>query len=446
MFYDFPRVEKVIKYKKLLTKNEFRFLKTKLIENVEPFATFYTTMKVHKSPLKTRPIVSCSGSLLEALGVWVDDKLQIAAQRQRSYFKNSLELKQNLTTLDIPPNAFLFTADAESMYTNIPTHRALMLISRYLRNNVFEGIPVKALMEALRLVMTNNIFTFGDTIWKQKTGTAMGTPPAPPWATLFYALCEETFLDTFADNLINYSRYIDDVFGIWVPTSQNNDNWRLFKMAMNNPTYRLTWIISDLSQQVDFMDLTILIKNGKIQTTLYEKSSCLHLYIPPHSCHPHGLLPGVVHGQINRIMTLCTDPADQKQKTVCFFRHLQRRGFQPRLLHPLFQRALHRANNRPENPTDKPAQLRKKMRKSILFHMRYHPSNPPSREIQKLWSQHVDRPPYCRPLAEIKNSQGHKINIDRLIVAYNRPLNLGNLLSYRKLYSDIGPPASSFMD
>ena len=43
-----------------------------------------------------------------------------------------LELKKELLDLDLPPNACLFTADAMSMYTNIPTHTALNLISKYL--------------------------------------------------------------------------------------------------------------------------------------------------------------------------------------------------------------------------------------------------------------------------------------------------------------------------
>ena len=43
-----------------------------------------------------------------------------------------LELKKQLLNLDLPPNARLFTADAMSMYTNIPTHMALNLIGKYL--------------------------------------------------------------------------------------------------------------------------------------------------------------------------------------------------------------------------------------------------------------------------------------------------------------------------
>ena len=82
--------------------------------------------------LKSRPIVSCSGSLLHGFGVWVDRKLQEVAQRSVSYFKNTMKLKKELFDLNLPTNARLFTADAVSMYTNIPTHTALNLIGKYL--------------------------------------------------------------------------------------------------------------------------------------------------------------------------------------------------------------------------------------------------------------------------------------------------------------------------
>ena len=82
--------------------------------------------------LKRHPIVSCPGSLLHGLGIWVDRKLQEIAQKTISYFKNTLELKQQLLHLNLPPNTCLFTADAVSMYTNIPTHTALNLIGKYL--------------------------------------------------------------------------------------------------------------------------------------------------------------------------------------------------------------------------------------------------------------------------------------------------------------------------
>jgi hypothetical protein len=193
--------------------------------------------------------------------------------------------------------------------------------------------------------MRCNIFTFGDTFWRQISGTAMGCPPAPPWANTFYALCESIFLPQFQDNLALYQRFIDDVLGLWliIDPATNDATWTAFCAAMNNMNFELEWIVSPPSQSVDYMDLSLSIKNARITTTLYEKPSNHHLYIPPHSCHPPGLLGGMVFGMVNRLYTLVSDEASIKTSIIASFRHLQRRGYQPRDLHPLFQSAIKRA-------------------------------------------------------------------------------------------------------
>ena len=50
-----------------------------------------------------------------------DLMIQPITHSQPSYFQDSFTLKTTLATLNIPPNALLFTADAKSMCTIIQT-------------------------------------------------------------------------------------------------------------------------------------------------------------------------------------------------------------------------------------------------------------------------------------------------------------------------------------
>ena len=148
----------------------------------DPFGYFYLMAKIHKQPWTTRPIVSCSGCLFYGLGRWVDQELQKIVRQLPYVIRSSADLVRDLALLGpLPPSARFFTCDATAMYTNICTTHALQVINEWLSESPIPtqaGINVPALNAALRLVMTHNIFRFGDTFWVQLTGTAMGTPPS----------------------------------------------------------------------------------------------------------------------------------------------------------------------------------------------------------------------------------------------------------------------------
>ena len=395
--------------------------------------------------LKSRLIVTCPGSLLHPLGIWIDRKLQVIAKQQESYFRNSFELRQQLCSTTYPTNATLFTADAVSMYTNIPTNTAIMLIAKHIRKSVTEERPKQndALIAALKLVMLNNIFCFGDMTFKQLNGTAMGTPPAPPYATIYYGIHEKNFLPKHNKHVIFYKRFIDNVFGIWIPHPNPQTDaqlWDEFKQSMN-AFPGLTWEFEDPSDKVNFMDLTITIKNGHISTSLFEKPLNLHLYIPPHSAHPPGLLPGIVHSRLFRIFTLCSDHDDRVLRTRVFFKRLQARGYKSDQIKSLFYKAITRAEqySGPTNST-------RNDHTSVIFHLPFHPNDPPSYKIQQAWRDNIASPRYHMPLPNMRNPKTReKCNIERMIIAYRRPMNIGNLLSHRNLNTNpTAPPVSSY--
>ena len=103
------------------------------------------------------------------------------------------------------------------MYTNIRTGPALNRIGRFTLNNENHlDVPPAVLIDGLHLLVKNNVFQFGDTNWLQKVVTVTGSPPNPPWSTIFFDIPEEAVLDQFGDSLQLYHQFIDDVLGIWL--------------------------------------------------------------------------------------------------------------------------------------------------------------------------------------------------------------------------------------
>ncbi len=144
--------------------------------------------------------------------------------------------------------------------------------------------------------MKNNIFSFQDTYWQQLSGTAMGTPVACAYATVTYGHYKNSeILPTFSSNLLYYRRYIDDVFGIWIPSSTGNnlETWEAFKKKLNN-WRALEWVIEEPSKKTNFLDLTLQISNSKIITKNYLKD--MNVYLP--SC-----LKGLITVELCRYWT-----------------------------------------------------------------------------------------------------------------------------------------------
>ena len=153
-----------------------------------------------------------------------------------SHVKDRKEIANGLKSLkNIPKGALLFTSDARSMYTNIDTRHALHAFSGFFERfstTIPSDFSIDLFLSVLEIVMENNVFEFGKTLWLQCIGTAMGTNCACNYATISYGYHEETYvLPKFQANLIYYKRYIDDVIGIWYSNDPEKRNQ--FKSSLN---------------------------------------------------------------------------------------------------------------------------------------------------------------------------------------------------------------------
>jgi hypothetical protein len=175
----------------------------------------------------------------------------------------------------------------------------------------------------------------------------------------------------------------------------------------------------------------------------------LYQYIPPNSCHPPGVLTGLIFGQILRIYQLCSQSKDIDKELSLFHTRLLNRGYATNQLIPFFEKGINNAiSYLSQTQEQRDAFKKAKVGKSderIFLHIPYHPQNPSSGFVQNIWRNLVLSPPGKENLNQLTNWEGHHVPIKRLIIAYHRNPNLANLNSYRKLSLRTGLKPSTFI-
>ena len=185
----------------------------------------------------------------------------------------------------------------------------------------------------------------------------------------------------------------------------------------------LKWNAEPRSLSTTFLDLTISINHqtSSIDTTPYEKSMNPYLYIPQHSAHPPGVHRGIIAGMIHRIYHLTTVDTYFKSAIHSFYNRLHFQGYSAKTLIPIFNTYIQQlCTNKSDTPTTAIKSSDTKTEQCVFLRKDtiYSPKKEPT-------------------LTSLRNFSGNQCTIQRLIIAYNRPKNIGNYTSPRKLRSEI---------
>jgi hypothetical protein len=416
---------------------------------VSMVAYFYQMIKIHKTPWKTRPVISAPGCLTEGLAKWLHQELHPLSSALDSCLKSSLELKLELDRFRPPADRMirLFTADAKSMYTNIDTDHALIVFAAYFRTH--PNPNATAILQALDIIMKNNVFKFDDLFYLQCNGTAMGTPPAPAYANLYFGAHEHRRLPEWTASLALYKRYIDDIFGIWIcdpNAAEDQRKWLEFQQQWNS-FGQLEWEFSEHTTTINYLDLTIsLDPHQQISTKLFEKPQNIYAYLSPLSCHPPGMIKGLIFGEVNRICKLTSKRSDRELSISKLYHRVIQRGHNHHTIRKLIITAIQKQHQRRTPP---PTHDLWNVDRPVCLHLQYHPANITRRSIQHLFQTTMLQPPGEPPLPDLLNGpnplQQSEILTNRLIVCNHRSHNLKNILFPRKFRKVIDRNASTYL-
>ncbi len=128
------------------------------------------------------------------------------------------------------------------------------------------------------------------------------------------------------------------------------------------------------------MDLKITIdpESDRLTCETHQKSMNLHLYIPPNSAHPTGLLRGLVFGRMRACWHQNTDKANFVRMAKLLSDRLIARGYSKKVLLPLFIEAAKRLDHLDDESKQGRAIAttlapEEELTKPIFFHLPYHP-------------------------------------------------------------------------
>ena len=310
-----------------------------------PLSKFYLLPKIHKSPISTRPIVACMNSCTYNASKYIDYILQPIMHTIKHILHSNVHLLRHLNITKFPSNCVLLTADVTSLYPSIDLTDGLLKLRQAItiyNTKYNKQIDCDTIVNMCAWVLHNNYFAFGNTVWLQKRGTAMGTPMAVVFANLYLAMLEKSVFTLYhtihphtnTNTILLYVRYVDDILACVV--SDSHATTLLTLLNHMHHTLTITHTVSDIS--IDFLDMTIH-KGVLFPTTKlldikpYQKPMNAYLYIPTFSNHRDTVYKAFIQSEIRRYYLLSTNPTDAISACNRLRTRLLSRGYPISILH-----------------------------------------------------------------------------------------------------------------
>ena len=370
---------------------------------------FYQIFKVHKeyeegSIPPARPIVNGIGSITENISKFVDHHTRPLVQELPTFLEDTrhfLNMIEDVNEYGLPNDAILVTIDIKALYTNIRKEDALKSLHKLLEQRLDKTVPSIFLKKLTELILSHNFFEFKSKNYRQKIGTAMGTPAAPNIANITVGdLIDPKFVEIAErlyngpeDPILRLRRFLDDFFMIWLGDIESLENF-LEEINSIHPTIKFTSSYTcpfvcntppevkhdcfcHTSRSISFLDTLVTIKNEKIITDLYRKPTDRCQYLLPSSSHPPHVIKNIPYSLCHRIVRICSEKPTLTKRLDELKDFLLSRNYDKKLIDSSIAKALN---------LERSEALKKVERKETIrpvFVTTYHPALPPVAKVLK---------------------------------------------------------------
>jgi len=393
----------------LLPKRQADWLKASVpVMNIKDIKLpkFRLLIKTHKTPWSTRPIVGAHSWITKSWSEFLQQKLQPMVKRMVTKIPDTDHLitsLRKLNGLNLNWNEVsISAADVTAMYPSINTAWGLKALHKFFRLNGVSNDLAKGYTAMAEVVLRHQLLRFGNKVFRQKEGTAMGTNFAPEYAYAVFYIIERNILhpheslrqamlfdledderdfdkkdetdeprlklakSTPKDEdrpllwrvpglgiLLFYGRFIDDMLLIKLDAFSAAQSDKIFRNLVKEAG-PLRLDAFTFQKQIAFLDLDISVTPQGLEWKMFEKSMVTHLYLPPFSQHPPSVMKSWTKQEMIRILKRNSKEVNYLAAIRTFLLNLQKRGFEFAYLSKLWNdRPVFRERTYYENPPPK---------------------------------------------------------------------------------------------
>ena len=274
---------------------------------------FYGIPKMHKLPVKMRPIVPCHSNAQAPVASYVSKQLKELVAMQPFILHGSKDLAQKLNKVELSRSrkAWIVSGDIVAYYPNIPLAPCINIVSKMWLDTIGNRLTAEerhAFLRAMQIANQNLVIKFDGEYAKQIKGLAMGIACSPDLANLYGAHFENDILtkEPYKSAFAFYGRYLDDLLGIVYANSA--DEALALARTIVYEGVEIEWAVSEW--HTPFLDMFVYLDpiTRRIEHKPYRKPLNHRERIPWASHHPKDVKRGTFVGEMSRLATLSSKP------------------------------------------------------------------------------------------------------------------------------------------
>ena len=286
---------------------------------------FHCLAKVHKTPLKGRPIAGAVNWITTPISKLLSYSLRPDVQGMQHVLRDSKQFIQQCEYIPLEESDLIVTLDIVSLYPSMDQPRTIQAVQAIANDNhEIQNWNV----EATDFILRNSFVEFDSNTYRQVKGMPMGTNAAVELANIYvnHWIEQTSSFKRWKQRCMKlWKRYIDDCFMIWKGTRNELD---LFLAELNSLDSNIKFTSSISWQSGIFLDVEAFRStDNQLRFRAFQKPLNKYLYIPFDSNHPVSVKRAFIKGELIRYVRNCSFKEDYDNLKSKFRVRLEVRGY-----------------------------------------------------------------------------------------------------------------------